>query len=294
MNSHSTRATHAPTPSDEQRFLPVLARAVDLGRGPPGLVAWVQHRLRAWNTPTENLEAPRQRPVLVRLARELARLLQGDGQEMNLGEELRQTVSGCHSRTGHHEQSAPTSPEVKHTPCVLIDVVDRETVRQSGRHLTILSEDWRSTTLNMHFSPLADAASVPKSQHKPAQVNSGTETILLVEDDPVVRALLCHILSLHHYTVLEAGHGAAALHLAESHCGHIHLLVTDVIMPGMSGPQLSIKLSAQRPCIRVLFLSGYTEETVVRDGALQTDLAFLQKPFTPTEFVQKVREVLDR
>jgi CheY-like chemotaxis protein len=146
----------------------------------------------------------------------------------------------------------------------------------------------------MHFSPLADAASVPKSQHKPAKVNSGTETILLVEDDPVVRALLCHILSLHHYTVLEAGHGAAALHLAESHCGHIHLLVTDVIMPGMSGPQLSIKLSAQRPGIRVLFLSGYTEETVVRDGAIQTDLAFLQKPFTPTEFVQKVREVLDR
>src|SRR5262249_25381478 len=113
MNSQSTQATSAPTQSDVRRFLPVLARVVDLGRGPPGLVAWVQHRLRAWNTPTESLSATCHRQVLLRLARELTRLLQGDGQEMNLGEELQQTVLGYRSGTILHEQSAPSSPEGK-------------------------------------------------------------------------------------------------------------------------------------------------------------------------------------
>jgi CheY-like chemotaxis protein len=231
--------------------------------------------------------------VLLRLARELIRLLQGDGQEMNLGDELRQTVLGYQYRTVRHEQLAPTSPEVTDAPCVLIDVGERELVQQRDRHLAILSEQGRGSTLKIHYPPLVDAP-VPRSQHEPAKANSGTETILLVEDEPVVRTLLCHILSIHGYTVLEAGHGRAALQLAESHCGHIHLLVTDVIMPGMSGPQLSIKLAEQRPGIRVLFLSGYTEETVVRNGAHPTELPFLQKPFTPTELVQKVREVLGR
>jgi CheY-like chemotaxis protein len=242
----------------------------------------------------EDLEVTRQRQVLLRLARELVRLLQGDGQEMSLGDELRQTVLGYRSQTVLHEQSVPTSPEVNDAPCVLIDVGDRGIGMQSGEHLPVSYELGRDTTFKIHYPPAADATPLPKSQHEPAKINAGTETILLAEDEPVVRTLLCHILSMHGYTVLEAGHGRAALHLAESYGGHIHLLVTDVIMPGMSGPQLSIKLSAQRPGIRVLFLSGYSEETVARNGAPQTEPPFLQKPFTPTELVQKVREVLDR
>jgi CheY-like chemotaxis protein len=122
--------------------------------------------------------------------------------------------------------------------------------------------------------------------------DASTETILLVEDEPAVRRLALHVLRMQGYAVLEAADGAEGLRLAEAHAGPIHLLVADVIMPGMGGGTLAEKLVARRPGLKVLFTSGYPEDAVARHGIPQDRLVFLQKPFTPTALAQRVREVL--
>ncbi len=122
----------------------------------------------------------------------------------------------------------------------------------------------------------------------------GTETLLLVEDEPGVRSLATLVLQTDGYTVLEAKHGGEALLLCEQFRGKIHMLVTDVIMPQMSGPQLAERLSIVRPNLKVLYLSGYTDDAIVHHGVLNPDTPFLQKPFSPTALARKVREVLDR
>ena len=117
--------------------------------------------------------------------------------------------------------------------------------------------------------------------------------MLLVEDEPGVLALARHVLQLHGYTVLEASNGEKAVRMAGQHQGTIHLLVTDVVMPGMNGRQVAERVAALHPETKVLFLSGYTDDAVVRNGVLHAETAFLQKPFTPAALAQKVREVLD-
>jgi two-component system cell cycle sensor histidine kinase/response regulator CckA len=122
---------------------------------------------------------------------------------------------------------------------------------------------------------------------------TGTETILLVEDEDPVRAVVRRILAPQGYRVLEARNGAQALSIGQLEAGTIDLLVSDVIMPEMSGPELAKRLGKLRPGMRVLFMSGYTDDTVVRHGILEGHLTFLQKPFTPQTLLAKVREVLD-
>ena len=121
----------------------------------------------------------------------------------------------------------------------------------------------------------------------------GTETILVVEDQVEVRAVISATLRRHGYTVLDAGIGADAIAVASEHQGHIHLLITDVVLPEMDGRQLARALHAAGRLVRTLYTSGYTDEVIVRRGILEACLAFLQKPFTSDTLLRKVREVLD-
>jgi two-component system, cell cycle sensor histidine kinase and response regulator CckA len=120
----------------------------------------------------------------------------------------------------------------------------------------------------------------------------GSETILLVEDEDGVRALARHILQDCGYTLLEARDGPEAEQLARQHQGRIDLLVTDVILPRMGGREIAERLAGMQPSMKILFLSGYTDDAVVRHGILEAQVAFLQKPFSPVSLATKVREVL--
>jgi CheY-like chemotaxis protein len=142
---------------------------------------------------------------------------------------------------------------------------------------------------------------LPRIEEQPSPVTPspnglkrGTETVLLVEDERAVRSLGRQVLEMAGYTVREARSGVEALQICGQHSGAIHLLVTDVVMPHMSGRQLAERLLSQRPGMKVLYLSGYTEDAVLRHGVVETDVAFLSKPFTPAALTEKVREVLDQ
>jgi two-component system cell cycle sensor histidine kinase/response regulator CckA len=123
--------------------------------------------------------------------------------------------------------------------------------------------------------------------------DGGKETILLVEDDPLVRRLATRVLERHGYTVLQAEDGFLALELERAHTGEIMLLLSDVVMPRMNGQALAERLLRSRPALKVLYVSGYTDNPVVHQGVLDRSVAFLAKPYTPTALARKVRDVLD-
>ena len=122
----------------------------------------------------------------------------------------------------------------------------------------------------------------------------GTETILLVEDEEMLRKLAHQTLSMYGYQVLDAANGDEALSLSRQHQGSIQLLLTDVIMPAMSGGEVAGRVLESRPETRVLFMSGYTDDAIVHQGVLDQSANFIQKPFAPDSLARKVREVLDR
>jgi two-component system, cell cycle sensor histidine kinase and response regulator CckA len=163
-------------------------------------------------------------------------------------------------------------------------------VKQNGGVVRVSSEPGLGTTVKVFFPRLE--GDEPAVADVPASVK-GDETILLVEDEDGVRELLWKILTDHGHTVLEARHGRDALTLAASHEAPIHLLVTDVVMPEMGAGELAEQLLATRPDLRVLYISGYTNDEIVRRGVKQSDASFIQKPFSAEELMRKVREVLD-
>jgi two-component system, cell cycle sensor histidine kinase and response regulator CckA len=166
-------------------------------------------------------------------------------------------------------------------------------VRQSGGHLEVTSEVGKGTTFLVYLPRLADRAAPPDAGGPSAGVPRGTETVLLADDDPGVRGLARMALEAYGYTVLEAADGEAAYRAGAGHAGPVDLLVTDVVMPKMSGREVADRLVETRPGMKVLYISGYTDDAVVRNGVFQSTVAFLQKPFTPTSLGRKVREVLD-
>jgi CheY-like chemotaxis protein len=149
------------------------------------------------------------------------------------------------------------------------------------------------TTFKIYFprvyaEPEAPAASLPLEA-----IPEGRETVLLVEDEQAVRAVAASMLRRQGYVVLEAPGPRQALDLAAHHAGQIDLLLTDVVMPDMNGREVANRLTALRPTLRVLYVSGYTDDAIARHGVLDAGTSFLQKPFTPTSLARKVREVLD-
>ena len=165
-------------------------------------------------------------------------------------------------------------------------------VKQSGGFIWVYSELGQGTTFKIYFPLVEEAATVPAAHEAPGSLQ-GTETVLLAEDSAAVRTVANQVLTRHGYKVLEAVDGRSALEVGTRHEGPVHLLVTDVVMPEMSGRQLAERLKERRPALKVLFVSGYTDDAITRHGILEPGIAFLQKPFTPESLARKVREVLD-
>ena len=166
-------------------------------------------------------------------------------------------------------------------------------VKQSGGYIWVYSEVGRGTTCKIYLPRVEEALGTSQPGAFPASVLRGSETVLLAEDEEVVRSLASRVLRENGYTVLEASNGEEALQLCAQQRGTIRLVMTDVVMTGMSGRELAERLHVAHPEMTVLFTSGYTDEAVVRHGILDTGVAFLQKPFTPDALLHKVREVLD-
>ncbi len=167
-------------------------------------------------------------------------------------------------------------------------------VKQSGGSIEVYSERGEGTTFKIYLPRIEESAESLPTGQLPANRVRGTETILLVEDDPQVRGLATEILSSCGYTVLVADSARAVLSKCDEHKSHIHLLLTDVVMPGSDGREVANQVFARRPNVKVLYMmSGYASNAIVHHGVLAPGTFFLQKPFTPAALSAKVREVLD-
>lgn len=166
-------------------------------------------------------------------------------------------------------------------------------VKQSGGSIVVESKPDQGATFKIYLPLVEQGLQGSVGQPDVGEPVHGRETILLVEDEPAVRGLVQETLRLHGYTVLEARHGIEALMTGAKYQGPIHLLLTDVVMPQMSGPEVAEKIQVVRPGIKVLFMSGYPDHPVFEQGGFSRETSFLPKPFTPNVLAKKVRDVLD-
>lgn len=165
---------------------------------------------------------------------------------------------------------------------------------KSGAHVDVLSEVGQGTTFRIYFPRRHDPANASVGAAASFDLPRGSETVLVVEDEDCVRSLIGQVLKLCGYSVLEAHDGAEALRAVENHANAIDLLVTDVVMPNISGRSLALRLQEALPRLKVLYLSGYTFDELARQGLEEAEIAFLQKPFSTGTLAQKVRSVLDQ
>jgi nitrogen-specific signal transduction histidine kinase/ActR/RegA family two-component response regulator len=166
-------------------------------------------------------------------------------------------------------------------------------VKQNTGHINVHSELGRGTTFKIYFPQVQSALEAPRVRIMPTEVAGGNETVLLVEDEPVVRELAAATLREKGYTVVEAVNGEEGLRMARQHDGKIDLVLTDVVMPVMGGKEMADALSTSHPDTKILFTSGYTEDAMGHHGVLRPGILFLQKPYMTTALSRKVREVLD-
>jgi two-component system cell cycle sensor histidine kinase/response regulator CckA len=168
-------------------------------------------------------------------------------------------------------------------------------IKQSGGHISVYSEPGRGTTFKIYLPQVEPPAKIPLQRLVSPDLPSGTETILLVEDDPALREMAATLLRRLGYTVLTAANGIEALSVKHDRsAGHIDLLFTDVVMPHMNGKELADRVRALYPHTKILFASAYTENAIVHQGVLNEGVALLQKPFTPSALAHKLRQVLDQ
>jgi len=166
-------------------------------------------------------------------------------------------------------------------------------VKQSGGEIVVYSEPGQGTCVKIYFPSVTEGAVEDPAEGAAEKIRAGTETILLVEDEEAVRRLVRRTLEKQGYRVLVAASGGEAVRLAGRHGGPIHLLITDVVMPQMSGRETAERLKTMRPGMHVLYVSGYTETTIARGGKLESGEIFLQKPFTPRALMRQIRDLLD-
>jgi PAS domain S-box-containing protein len=167
-------------------------------------------------------------------------------------------------------------------------------VKQSEGNIQCYSQEGQGTTFKIYFPRIAGVAESSTRQDQCDKMPAGTETVLVVEDDPLVRELTTDTLKWQGYSVLNAVNGQKALDLVEEYQQEIHLLLTDMVMPKMNGRVLAKRLIELRPGMKVIFVSGYTDDTMIHHGVFDSEVAFLTKPFGPAQLMRKVREILDR
>jgi len=166
-------------------------------------------------------------------------------------------------------------------------------IKQNDGFITVSSEPGAGTTFSIHFPRFETIESQTPVEVIAAPLPSGEETVILVEDEPAILATTAAMLEMQGYTVLKAENPGEALKIAAGHVGHIHLLLTDVIMPGMNGRDLADRVQAIFPKMKLLFMSGYTADIIAHHGVLDEGVHFIQKPFKFPDLVTKVRVVLD-
>ncbi|MEP7327063.1 MAG: response regulator [Gemmatimonadota bacterium] len=165
-------------------------------------------------------------------------------------------------------------------------------VKQSGGYITVESSPGSGTTIRIFLPRVDTPLDISAPDPRLGTAARGSETILLVEDEVAVRRLARRVLRSKGYVVLEAANGREALRMVSEHSGQLDLVLTDVVMPGMSGPEMAERLAREQPDLRVLYMSGYADEAIGHHGVLEAGVEFLQKPFTPQDLAQRVREVL--